>query len=93
MGGRKVMMDRSHLVTLAVAGNAGSVSPWPKIEEVLAEKYRATLRSWFVMDLDAETAERAAVHIAGITRHPDNSWMTQVARDITDVNDGLPSQH
>jgi predicted nucleic acid-binding protein len=29
-------------------------------DEVLAEKYRATLRSWFVMDLDAETAESAA---------------------------------
>jgi hypothetical protein len=34
-----------------------------------------------------------AAHIAGITRHPGNSWMTQIARNITDANDGLPSQH
>jgi predicted nucleic acid-binding protein len=34
--------------------------PLSKGDEVLAEKYRATLRSWFVMDLDAETAESAA---------------------------------
>jgi hypothetical protein len=31
-----------------------------KGDEVLVEKYRATLRSWFVVDLDAETAESAA---------------------------------
>jgi predicted nucleic acid-binding protein len=29
-------------------------------DEVLAERYRATLRSWFVVDLDAEIAESAA---------------------------------
>ena len=34
--------------------------PLSKGDEVLAEKYRATLRSWFVVDLDAETAESAA---------------------------------
>jgi predicted nucleic acid-binding protein len=34
--------------------------PLNKGDEVLAEKYRATLRSWFVVDLDAETAESAA---------------------------------
>jgi predicted nucleic acid-binding protein len=34
--------------------------PLIKGDEVLAEKYRATLRSWFVVDLDAETAESAA---------------------------------
>ena len=34
--------------------------PLGKGDEVLAEKYRATLRSWFVVDLDAETAESAA---------------------------------
>ena len=30
-----------------------------------------------------------SVHIAGITPHPDNSWMTQIARNITDVSDGF----
>jgi putative transposase len=30
-----------------------------------------------------------SVHIAGITPHPDNSWMTQIARNITDVDDGF----
>jgi putative transposase len=29
-----------------------------------------------------------SVHLAGITPHPDNSWMTQVARNVTDVKDG-----
>ena len=29
-------------------------------DEVLAEKYRATLKSWFVVDLDAEITESAA---------------------------------
>jgi transposase InsO family protein len=28
-----------------------------------------------------------AVKIAGITAHPDNHWMTQVARNLTDLND------
>ena len=30
-----------------------------------------------------------SVHIAGITSHPDNAWMTQVARIITDVDGGF----
>jgi predicted nucleic acid-binding protein len=34
--------------------------PLSKGDEVLTEKYRATLKSWFVVDLDAETAESAA---------------------------------
>jgi predicted nucleic acid-binding protein len=33
--------------------------PWAR-DEVLAERYRATLKSWFVVDLDAEIAESAA---------------------------------
>jgi predicted nucleic acid-binding protein len=34
--------------------------PLSKGDEALAEKYRATLRSWFVVNLDSETAESAA---------------------------------
>ena len=30
-----------------------------------------------------------SVHIAGITPHPDNAWMTQIARNITDVDGGF----
>jgi hypothetical protein len=30
-----------------------------------------------------------SVHIAGITRHPDNRWMTQIARNVTDTHDGF----
>jgi putative transposase len=30
-----------------------------------------------------------SVHVAGITPHPDNSWIAQIARNITDVNDGF----
>ena len=29
------------------------------------------------------------VKIAGITAHPDNHWMTQIARNLTDVDDGF----
>jgi hypothetical protein len=29
------------------------------------------------------------VKIAGITRHPDSRWMTQIARNLTDLNDGF----
>jgi putative transposase len=32
---------------------------------------------------------RRAVKIAGITPHPDSRWMTQIARNLTDLNDGF----
>jgi hypothetical protein len=30
-----------------------------------------------------------AVKIAGITAHPDSRWMTQIARNLTDLEDGF----
>jgi transposase InsO family protein len=30
-----------------------------------------------------------SVHVAGITSHPDSSWMAQIARNITDANEGF----
>jgi putative transposase len=39
---------------------------------------------FFVMKLKTR-----AVEIAGITRQPDESWMTQVARNLTDTRDGF----
>lgn len=36
------------------------IGPLGARDEVLAERYRATLKSWFVVDLDAEIAESAA---------------------------------
>jgi transposase InsO family protein len=30
-----------------------------------------------------------SVHIAGITPHPDNRWMKQIARNVTDAEDGF----
>jgi putative transposase len=30
-----------------------------------------------------------SVHIAGITSHPDNRWMRQIARNVTDIEDGF----
>src|SRR6478735_7181313 len=38
----------------------------------------------FVMNLKTRTVE-----IAGITRQPDGSWMTQVPRNLTDADDGF----
>ena len=38
----------------------------------------------FVMKLKTR-----AVQIAGITRHPDGNWMMQVARSLTDDDDGF----
>ena len=29
------------------------------------------------------------IHVAGITTHPDNAWMTQIARNVTDTHDGF----
>lgn len=29
------------------------------------------------------------VHVASITPHPDNAWMTQIARNVTDTHDGF----
>ncbi|HEY1890505.1 MAG TPA: PIN domain-containing protein [Steroidobacteraceae bacterium] len=43
-------------VTLAEVLNG----PLSARDEVLTERYRATLKSWFVVDLDAEIAESAA---------------------------------
>jgi hypothetical protein len=39
---------------------------------------------FFVMKLKTR-----AVEIAGITRQPDEAWMTQVARNLTDAGDGF----
>ncbi len=30
-----------------------------------------------------------SVHVAGITPHPDNSWMMQIARNVIDMDDGF----
>jgi putative transposase len=38
----------------------------------------------FVMKLKTRTVE-----VAGITRQPSGSWMTQVARTLTDADDGF----
>jgi transposase InsO family protein len=29
------------------------------------------------------------IHVAGIASHPDNAWMTQIARNVTDTHDGF----
>ena len=38
----------------------------------------------FFIDIASRT-----VHVAGITPHPDNSWMMQIARNVTDMNEGF----
>lgn len=49
---------RLAVTTVTLAGVL--TGPLGARDEVLAERYRATLKSWFVVDLDAEIAESAA---------------------------------
>jgi transposase InsO family protein len=39
---------------------------------------------WFVIDLESRR-----VHIAGLTRHPHDAWIQQMARNLTDSVDGF----
>ncbi len=51
-------LARLAVTTVTLAGVL--TGPLSADDEVLAERYRATLKSWFVVDLDAEIAESAA---------------------------------
>ncbi len=50
--------------------------------EVLTLRGLVTQYVLFFIDIASRS-----VHIAGITPHPDSSWMTQIARNITDISD------
>src|SRR3982074_2716383 len=52
--------------------------------EVYTIKGLVTYYVLFFIDIASRS-----VHIAGITPHPDNRWMTQIARNVTDVEDGV----
>ena len=52
--------------------------------EVYTIKGLVTYYILFFIDIASRT-----VHIAGITPHPDNRWMTQIARNVTDIEDGF----
>ena len=52
--------------------------------EVLTMRGLVRYVVFFVMKLKSRTVE-----IAGITSQPDEAWMTQVARNLTDVRDGF----
>src|SRR5882762_9227375 len=52
--------------------------------EVLTFKGLITYYLLFFIDLASRS-----VHIGGITPHPDNGWMAQVARNVTDTYDGF----
>jgi hypothetical protein len=54
--------------------------------EVFTIKGLVTYYVLFFIDIASRS-----VHIAGITPHPDNRWMTQIARNITVVDDGFLS--
>ena len=47
---------------------------------------RGLVRDYILFFIDIASR---SVHIGGITPHPDNSWMTQVARNVTDLKDGF----
>ena len=52
--------------------------------EVYTIKGLVTYYILFFIDIGSRS-----VHIAGITPHPDNRWMTQIARNVTDTEDGV----
>jgi putative transposase len=52
--------------------------------EVFTIKGLVTQYILFFIDIASRS-----VHVAGITVHPNNLWMTQMARNITDVDDGF----
>jgi putative transposase len=52
--------------------------------EVYTIKGLVTYYILFFIDIASRS-----VHIAGITPHPDNRWMTQIARNVTDIEDGF----
>jgi transposase InsO family protein len=52
--------------------------------EVCTIKGLVTYYILFFIDIASRS-----VHIAGITPHPDNRWMTQIARNVTDVEGGF----
>jgi transposase InsO family protein len=52
--------------------------------EVYTIKGLVTYYVLFFIDIASRS-----VHIAGITPHPDNRWMAQIARNVTDVEDGF----
>jgi len=53
--------------------------------EVCTLKGLVTYYVLFFINVDSRS-----VQIAGVTPHPDSTWMMQVARSITDVGDGFP---
>jgi len=52
--------------------------------EVYTIKGLVTYYILFFIDIASRS-----VHVAGITPHPDNRWMTQIARNVTDAEDGI----
>ena len=52
--------------------------------EVCTIKGLVTQHILFFIDIASRS-----VHIAGITPHPDNAWMTQIARNITEMDGGF----
>lgn len=52
--------------------------------EVYTIKGLVTYYILFFIDIASRS-----VHVAGITPHPDHRWMMQIARNVTDANDGV----
>jgi transposase InsO family protein len=77
------------IISSSVFGFGGTVTASnPSLPMMVHRPHRQmTKRSHYVLFF-IDIASRS-VHIGGITPDPDNSWMTQVARNVTDIRDGF----
>jgi len=62
-----------------------SLKPWSR-QSVEVCTFRGLVTHYILFFIDIASR---SVHVAGITPHPDNSWMTQIARNVTDADAGF----
>jgi putative transposase len=88
---RRYYMIRNVLKTVFVNGRNRLLAHWECLAatdfftvEVCTLRGLVTYYVLFFIDISSR-----AVNVAGITAHPDSRWMTQIARNVTDLNEGF----